>query len=69
MENYLEGHSLLWECEGIGEEEKTVNNSSEESKLFSLVLSSARNSGSLIQFPKIQPSKIRILQVYQSDIG
>lgn len=69
MENYLGDHSLLWECEGMGTGEETVNNSSEESKLFTLDLSSARNSGSLTLFLKIQPSKMRIFQVYQSDTG
>lgn len=69
MKNCLGDHSLLWECEGMGTGEETVNNSSEESKQFSLDLSSARNSGSLTQFLKIQPSKMRILQVYQSDTG
>lgn len=53
----------------MGTGRETVNNRSEESKLFSLDLSSGRNSGSLNPFLKIQPSKMRILQVYQSDIG
>lgn len=69
MENYLGDHSLLWACEGMGIGEETVNNISEESKLFPLDLSSERNSRSLTPFLKIQPSKMRMFQVYQSDTG
>lgn len=69
LENDLGDHSLLWECERTGTGNETVNNSSEEPKLFSTDLSSARNSGSLTPFLKIQLSKMRVLQVYQSDTG
>lgn len=55
----------------MGTGEKNVDNDFEEPKLFSVVFVKCKKSWkpNFTPFLKIRPSKMKILQVYQSDTG